>query len=80
MPNVQARGAIYAIGTPGRSWQLTGRGMLPAAREGAVHVAKAMAGTAGDATRDPDLGARAPRGSPVPPEAKPPLGMSKGAA
>ena len=26
VPTVQARGATYAIGTPGHSWQLTGAG------------------------------------------------------
>src|SRR4051812_16775974 len=89
VPTVQARGAIYAIGTPGHSWQLTGQGMLPAAHKGMVHVAKVMAGTAVDAPRAPDLIARAkadlaarpprpPYKSPPPPEVTPPLGMSKG--
>ncbi|WP_135470456.1 M20 family metallopeptidase [Crenalkalicoccus roseus] len=91
VPTVQARGATYAIGTPGHSWQLTAQGMLPAAHKGMVHVAKVMAGTAVDALRDPDLIARAkadhqartggrPYASPLPPEARPPLDMSKGAA
>jgi aminobenzoyl-glutamate utilization protein B len=91
VPTVQARGATYAIGTPGHSWQLTGQGMLPAAHKGMVHVAKAMAGTAADALRDPDLVARAkadlaartagaPYESPIPPGVEPPLGMSKGSA
>ena len=91
VPTVQARGATYAIGTPGHSWQLTGQGMLPAAHKGMVHVAKVMAGTAVDAIRDPDLVARAkadlaartartPYESPMPPDVTPPLGMSKGAA
>ncbi|HYI81978.1 MAG TPA: M20 family metallopeptidase [Acetobacteraceae bacterium] len=91
VPTVQARGATYAIGTPGHSWQLTGQGMLPAAHKGMVHVAKVMAGTAVDAIRDPDLVARAkadlaartartPYESPLSPEVKPPLGMSKGGA
>ena len=91
VPTVQARGATYAIGTPGHSWQLTGQGMLPAAHKGMVHVAKVMAGTAVDAIRDPDLVARAkadlasrtartPYESPMPPDVPPPLDMSKGAA
>jgi aminobenzoyl-glutamate utilization protein B len=91
VPTVQARGATYAIGTPGHSWQLTGQGMLPAAHKGLLHVAKAMAGTAVDALRDPDLVARAkadlaartartPYESPMPPEVQPPLDMSKAAA
>ena len=44
VPTVQARGATYAIGTPGHSWQLTAQGILPAAHKGMVHVAKVMAG------------------------------------
>lgn len=91
VPTVQARGATYAIGTPGHSWQLTGQGMLPAAHKGMVHVAKVMAGTAVDAIDDPDFLARAKADlsartarthyqSPTPPGVQPPLGMSKGAA
>ena len=55
VPTVQARGATYAIGTPGHSWQLTAQGLLPAAHKGMVHVAKVMAGTAVDCLRDPAL-------------------------
>jgi aminobenzoyl-glutamate utilization protein B len=91
VPTVEARGATYAIGTPGHSWQLTAQGMLPAAHKGLVHVAKVMAGTAAEAIRDPDLIARAkadhrartggrPYVSPLPPEARPPLDMSTGGA
>ncbi|HYZ31820.1 MAG TPA: M20 family metallopeptidase [Crenalkalicoccus sp.] len=91
VPTVQARGATYAIGTPGHSWQLTAQGMLPAAHKGMVHVAKVMAGTAVDALRDPALIAAArddhqartggrPYESPLPPEATPPLDMSVGEA
>ncbi len=87
VPTVQARGATYAIGTPGHSWQLTAQGKLPAAHEGMVHVAKVMAGTAVDALRNPDVIARAkaehakkmeatPYVSPLPPDVKPALGMS----
>ncbi len=43
VPTVQARGATYAIGTPGHSWQLTAQGKLPAAHKGLAHVAKVMA-------------------------------------
>ena len=50
VPTVQARGATYAIGTPGHSWQLTAQGKLPAAHKGLVHVAKVMSGTAIDVT------------------------------
>jgi len=87
VPTVQARGATYAIGTPGHSWQLTAQGKLPAAHTGMVHVAKVMAGTAADALRDPALVARAkaehaatmaetPYVCPLAPDVKPALGMS----
>jgi len=59
VPTVYARGATYAIGTPGHSWQLTAQGKTPAAHKGMVHIAKVMAGTAVDALNDPTLIARA---------------------
>ena len=59
VPTVQARGATYAIGTPGHSWQLTAQGKTPAAHKGMVHVAKVMAATAADVLRDPALLAQA---------------------
>src|ERR1700761_1433006 len=59
VPTVQARGATYAIGTPGHSWQLTAQGKMPAAHKGLVHVAKVMAGTALDVIQDETLLARA---------------------
>ncbi len=59
VPTVQARGATYAIGTPGHSWQLTAQGKTPAAHKGMVHVAKVMAATAADLLRDPALLAQA---------------------
>ncbi len=55
VPTVQARGATYAIGTPGHSWQLTGQGKSDLAHTGMVHVAKVMASTAVDALRNPAL-------------------------
>jgi aminobenzoyl-glutamate utilization protein B len=87
VPTVQARGATYAIGTPGHSWQLTAQGKMPAAHKGIVHVAKAMAGTALDALRDETLLARAkadhqgrvgktPYVCPLPAELDPPVMMS----
>jgi aminobenzoyl-glutamate utilization protein B len=87
VPTVQARGATYAIGTPGHSWQVVAQGKAPAAHTGMVHVAKVMAGTAVDAIRNPDLIAKAkadhaartggrPYQSPLPADAKPALGMS----
>jgi aminobenzoyl-glutamate utilization protein B len=90
VPTVQARGATYAIGTPGHSWQLTAQGKTAAAHKGMLHVAKAMAGLAVDAIQDPELIARAkadlaartaktPYQSPLPADAKPPIGMSLGA-
>lgn len=90
VPTVQARGATYAIGTPGHSWQLTAQGKMPAAHKGLVHVAKVMAGTAIDALRDETLLARAkaehraqleatPYICPIPPDIDPPIGMSEAA-
>ncbi|MFC3126318.1 M20 family metallopeptidase [Pseudoroseomonas globiformis] len=55
VPTVQARGATYAIGTPGHSWQLTAQGQSPLAHKGMVHAAKIMAGVAVDALSDPAL-------------------------
>jgi aminobenzoyl-glutamate utilization protein B len=91
VPTIEARGATYAIGTPGHSWQLTAQGMLPTAHKGLVHVAKVMAGTAVAALEDPGLIARAkadhaartggrPYQSPLPPDATPPLDMSLSSA
>jgi aminobenzoyl-glutamate utilization protein B len=87
VPTVQARGATYAIGTPGHSWQVVAQGKTDAAHTGMVHVAKIMAGTAVDALLNPDLIAKAkadhhartggkPYHSPLPADAKPALGMS----
>ncbi|MGI4951643.1 MAG: M20 family metallopeptidase [Janthinobacterium lividum] len=88
VPTVQARGATYAIGTPGHSWQLTAQGKTPAAHKGMVHVAKAMAGTAIDLLNDPALLAQAkadhqarladtPYVSPLPDGIKPPFDMAE---
>ncbi len=55
VPTVQMRGATYAIGTPGHSWQLVAQGKLPAAHKGMEHAAKVMAATAIDLIADPDL-------------------------
>jgi aminobenzoyl-glutamate utilization protein B len=87
VPTVQARGATWAIGTPAHSWQAVAQGKSALAHTGMVHVAKAMAGTAIDAIREPGLIARAkadhqartggkPYESPLPADAKPALGMS----
>ncbi|HQT77833.1 MAG: amidohydrolase [Rhodospirillales bacterium 20-64-7] len=87
VPTVQARGATYAIGTPGHSWQLTAQGKMPAAHKGLVHVAKVMAGTAVDVLHDEVLLARAkadhqarvgktPYVCPLPPDIEPPVQMS----
>ena len=59
VPTVQARGATFAIGTPGHSWQMTAQGVTGAAHKGMLHVAKAMAGTAVDVLQDAGLLARA---------------------
>ena len=87
VPTVQARGATYAIGTPGHSWQLTAQGKLPVAHKGLVHVAKVMAGTALDALQDDTLRERAkadlktrttrtPYVCPIPDDVEPPIQMS----
>ena len=87
VPTVQARGATYAIGTPGHSWQLTAQGKMPAAHKGLVHVAKVMAGTAVDVIQDEMLLARAkadhqarvgrdPYVCPLPDDLEPPVKMS----
>ena len=87
VPTVQARGSVYAIGTPGHSWQLTAQGKLPAAHKGMVHVAKVMAGTALDVLHDETLIARAkadhrarvartPYVCPIPDDVEPPIQMS----
>ncbi|HEV7306471.1 M20 family metallopeptidase [Ensifer sp.] len=55
VPTVQMRGATYAIGTPGHSWQLVAQGKLPAAHKGMEHAAKVMASTALDLILDPSL-------------------------
>jgi aminobenzoyl-glutamate utilization protein B len=84
VPTVQARGATYAVGTPGHSWQLTAQGKSPAAHKGMLHVAKIMASTAIAALTDETLIPRAkaehkertggmPYRSPMPSEVKPPL-------
>jgi aminobenzoyl-glutamate utilization protein B len=89
VPTVQARGATYAIGTPGHSWQLTAQGKSPLAHKGMVHVAKVMAGVAVDALQDPKLIERAradhaartaetPYVCLLPPELKPALKMAEG--
>ncbi|RYE61155.1 MAG: amidohydrolase [Hyphomicrobiales bacterium] len=84
VPTVQMRGATYAIGTPGHSWQLVAQGKLPAAHKGMEHVAKVMASTAVDLLSDPDLIAAAkadfnarlegtPFVNPIPDDVMPPL-------
>ncbi|MCC6716961.1 MAG: amidohydrolase [Acetobacteraceae bacterium] len=90
VPTAQIRGATYAIGTPGHSWQLTAQGKSGIAHKGMVHAAKVMAATAVDAIRDPALLARAraehaariaatPYVCPLPDDVKPALGMALGA-
>ena len=87
VPLIQARGATYAIGTPGHSWQLTAQGKSGIAHKGMVHVAKVMAGTAVDAIANPALieAAKAdhkartdatPYVCPLPPDVQPPIRMS----
>jgi len=89
VPTVQARGATYAIGTPGHSWQLVAQGKAPAAHKGLEHVAKVMAGTAVEVFQNPELLARAkadhaartaemPDVFPIPKDVPPPLDMAGG--
>ena len=59
VPTVQMRGATYAVGTPGHSWQLVAQGKAPAAHKGMLHAAKAMAATAVELFERPDLIAEA---------------------
>jgi len=84
VPTVQMRGATYAIGTPGHSWQLVAQGKAPAAHKGMEHAAKIMAATALDLIRNPDLIAAAkadhrdrladtPFVNPIPDDVDPPL-------
>jgi metal-dependent amidase/aminoacylase/carboxypeptidase family protein len=42
VPTVQIRGATYAIGTPGHSWQPAAQGKAPAAHKGLAHTATVM--------------------------------------
>jgi aminobenzoyl-glutamate utilization protein B len=84
VPTVQMRGATYAIGTPGHSWQLVAQGKLPAAHKGMEHAAKAMASTAVELFTNPELieAAKADHRSrldgisfvnPIPDDVQPPL-------
>ena len=86
VPTVYARGATYAIGTPGHSWQLTAQGKSGAAHTGMVHIAKVMAGTAVDALANALIVSAAksdhqrrtggkPYKSPLPADLEPPFGM-----
>ncbi|MEN3930590.1 M20 family metallopeptidase [Microvirga sp. W0021] len=59
VPTVQMRGATFAIGTPGHSWQLVAQGKLPAAHKGMEHAAKVMAATAVDLICNPEYIAQA---------------------
>jgi aminobenzoyl-glutamate utilization protein B len=87
VPTVQMRGATYAIGTPGHSWQLVAQGKLPAAHKGMAHAAKVMAGTAIELIRNPalveaakaDLRGRLdgnPFVNPIPDDVMPPIPLS----
>ena len=84
VPTVQMRGATYAIGTPGHSWQLVAQGKLPAAHKGMVHAAKVMASTAIELMNNPALIASAKADhaarldgtafiNPIPDDVEPPL-------
>ena len=83
VPVVQCWGATWAVGTPFHTWQAVAQGKSPHAHKGMVQAAKAMAATALDAFRDPELLARAkaelrertggrPYACPIPGEVLPP--------
>lgn len=84
VPTVEARVATQAMGTQPHSWQMTAQGQLPAAQKGMVHAAAALAETAVDLLRDPDLLAQvradhaariaaSPYRCLIPPEVQPPV-------
>jgi aminobenzoyl-glutamate utilization protein B len=84
VPTVQMRGATYAVGTPGHSWQLVAQGKSGIAHKGLEHAAKGMASTAVALLRDPSLIADAksdfakrragrPFENPIPDDVDPPL-------
>ncbi len=89
VPTAQIRGATYAIGTPGHSWQLTAQGKSGIAHKGMVHAAKVLASTAVEALSNPamieaakaDHAARVaahPYVCPVDANVPPPLAMALG--
>jgi aminobenzoyl-glutamate utilization protein B len=91
VPTVQMRGATYAIGTPGHSWQLVAQGKLPAAHKGMAHAAKVMASTAIDLFARPELIADAkadhaerlvdtPFVNPIPDDVQPPIPVTSSGA
>lgn len=55
VPTVQCGTACYALGTPGHSWQLVAQGKSSWAHQAMLLAAKAMAGTAIDLHRQPEL-------------------------
>ncbi|MER9313745.1 M20 family metallopeptidase [Mesorhizobium australicum] len=59
VPTAQCQTACFAIGTPLHTWQLVTQGNLPAAHKGMVLAAKALAATAADCLRNPDIITRA---------------------
>lgn len=59
VPTVQIRGATYAIGTPGHSWQLVAQGKSGIAHKGMTQAAKAMAALMTRLYLDPALIAQA---------------------
>ncbi len=89
VPTVQMRGATYAVGTPGHSWQLVAQGKMPAAHKGMEHAAKVMASTAAELLRDNGLIAQAKADhrarlgerefiNPVPDDVEPPFALHGG--
>jgi aminobenzoyl-glutamate utilization protein B len=82
-PTVQLYNPCMAFGTPAHTWQWVAQGKMPAAHKGMIHAAKALAATASQLFREPDLISRAvdehaaliakaPFESPIPDGAVPP--------
>ncbi len=55
VPTVQCHTACFAFGTPFHTWQLVAQGRRSAAHKGMVFAAKALASTAADCLRRPEL-------------------------
>ena len=81
-PTAQLTTATWALAIPGHSWAVTATGAMSIGHKGMLHAAKAMAITAVDVIRDPELLRRAkaefmeatggkPYRCPIPPDVRP---------